>query len=186
MNRDQLLHVLRAADQVAGEDVTFLLIGSQAILGSGEFAHPMLIRSMEADLAVLDLPQEQAEAIADRISGAIGEGSMFNQTNGYFADGVEPTTARLAPGWEARTVSIRFDAYGRLREAKCLGATDLAVAKLLAGREKDHEFVSAMLDEGIVDRRDVQDLLETVPEDESSRVAAAWLASISPKNRGPE
>ena len=185
MNREQLLHVLRAACEVAGTEVTFLLIGSQAILGTGEYAHPMLTRSMEADLAVMGLPQPQAEAIADKISGAIGEGSMFSANNGYYADGVETTTAHLAPGWEARTSTIQYDAYGRRRQALCLGAGDLAVSKLLAGREKDYEFVAAMLDEGIVERRDVQELLDAVPDDDFSRAARNWLANAPARKPGP-
>ncbi|MGX9960585.1 DUF6036 family nucleotidyltransferase [Xanthomonas euvesicatoria] len=174
MNREQLLHVLRAADAVSG-NVPLLLIGSQAVLGAVESNNPMLARSMEADLAPLIDDPVLADDIAFKISGVLGEGSAFNETHGFYADGVEVHTAKLAPGWRERTSTIEFDAYGKTVTAQCLGPVDLAASKLIAGRDKDLEFVEALLDEQIVDRADLRDLLETYGPSPEVERAMDWL-----------
>lgn len=175
MKREALLHVLRAANEVAGGRVDFLLIGSQAILGAVESDNFTLMRSMEADLAAMTPDQRLAEEVADRVSGVIGEGSDFNERFGYYADGVEMSTAKLAPGWEQRLGTITFDAYGTTKTARFISPEDLAVSKLLAGREKDLEFVQAMLEEAVVQLDAVSELLATVPEDANQLRAGAWL-----------
>ncbi|MEJ7745234.1 MAG: DUF6036 family nucleotidyltransferase [Luteimonas sp.] len=138
MRRHELLHVLRAADSVTNGRVKFVIIGSQAILGTADPSSHILSRSMEADLAVVPSDEnEDAERYAAIVDGAIGNGSPFASNFGYYADGVEIKTADLAPGWQQRLVEIAYDAYGTTRSAECLSAADLAVSKLLAGREKD-------------------------------------------------
>ena len=55
--------------------------------------------SVEADLAWRHDPDA---AKADNVDGAIGEGSQFHREWGYYAQGVEISTAVLAAGWEDR------------------------------------------------------------------------------------
>lgn len=175
MRRDELLHVLRAADGVVNGRVQFVIIGSQAILGTAEPDSHLLVRSMEADLAIDVTNREEAELYADLVSGTIGDGSTFEATFGYHADGVEVQTAKLPEGWRQRLITIAFDAQGNERTALCLSAPDLAVSKLMAGREKDFEFVGAMLDEGLVDAYAVGDLLSTFAAAPAQERAATWL-----------
>ncbi len=185
MRRDDLLHVLRAADGVAGGRVQFVVIGSQAILGTAEPGNEILARSMEADLAVVAPSKEEAERFADLISGSIGDGSPFEAAFGYYADGVEIGTAILPRGWEQRLIPIVFDAGGTERAAKCLSAPDLAVSKLMAGREKDFEFVGAMLDEHLVEQEAVQELLAGFAGAPEARRAEAWLLNRPNAGRRP-
>ena len=49
----------------------------------------------------------QAPELADRIDGAIGEGSQFHQTYGYYAQGVGPETALLPQGWINRVHRVQ-------------------------------------------------------------------------------
>jgi hypothetical protein len=110
MKRTQLQHVLRAAASIV-ELSDLVVIGSQAILASyPEWELPPgATMSVEADLAVdatlarVDLAVDES-TLADRIDGAIGEGSMFHQTHGYYAQGVETTTAVLTEGWRDRLI----------------------------------------------------------------------------------
>jgi hypothetical protein len=99
---------------------------------------------MEADVFPKDTP---ARSIV--IDGAIGELSTFHETFGYYAHGVDETTAILPDGWQERLVKVenpnRMGATGW-----CLDAHDLAVSKLAAAREKDIEFVRAMLRRNLV------------------------------------
>jgi hypothetical protein len=100
MNRDQLAHVLRAATRITG-DGDIVVLGSQSILGtySDTELPDEVTMSVEADLAWRNDPDATK---ADDVDGAIGEGSQFHSEWGYYAQGVEVSTAVLPVGWEDR------------------------------------------------------------------------------------
>lgn len=158
MRREQLEHLLRAASTIAGV-TDLVVIGSQAILGTyPEWELPSAATmSVEADLAVdadlarLDLGVDESE-LADLIDGAIGEGSMFHETYGYYAQGVETATAVLTDGWRERLVPFICETADPIAVGWCLERHDLWVAKAAAGREKDHEFCRALATSDLVDR----------------------------------
>jgi hypothetical protein len=64
--------------------------------------------SAEADIYPLQAPE-----LADRIDGAIGEGSQFHQPYGYYAQGVGPETALLPEGWIDRVHRVQSTATNR-------------------------------------------------------------------------
>ena len=137
MTRSDLEHLIRAAGKIAG-DRELVIIGSQAVLGQFPEAPGVLSRSMEADLYPLSRPE-----LADSIDGAIGEGSTFHQTHGYYAQGVGPDTATLPKNWRKRLVRIENPNTGGFA-GLCLEVHDLAISKYVAGREKDREFTRAL------------------------------------------
>lgn len=148
VNREQLSHVLRAAAQIA-DDADILVIGSQAILGtySEEDLPSDATISVEVDIAFWNDPDE---AKADQIDGAIGEGSSFHQAFAFYGQGVSVTTAVLPAGWEHRVVGYEpLDAEPS--RARCIEPHDLVVSKLVAGREKDTNFATALIAAGLVD-----------------------------------
>ncbi|MDA0839070.1 MAG: hypothetical protein O3B01_26820 [Planctomycetota bacterium] len=100
MNRYDLEHILRASKVVTGES-EFVVIGSQSILGAHLDAPRALRESMEADIYPRDKPD-----VSDEIEGTLGRYSQFDQTFGYYADGVSPTTATLPDAWEQRLIPI--------------------------------------------------------------------------------
>jgi hypothetical protein len=121
------------------------VIGSQAVLGQFPHAPDALLVSIGAD----SYPR-QAPAKADLIDGAIGELSMFHQTFGHYAHRVDETTATLPAGWVDRLVPFANDNTGGAT-GWCLEVHDLAVSKLVAGREKDLDFVGVLVRERMVD-----------------------------------
>lgn len=143
MNIKQLEHVLRACSGIA-ESREIVVIGSQALLATHPDAPEELLRSTEVDCYPLDDP-----AKADLIDGSIGELSPFHETFGYYAHGIGPETATLPAGWRGRTVRLENENTGGA-VGLCLSPQDLAMSKLLAGREKDLEFVHQMLRARIV------------------------------------
>lgn len=84
--------------------------------------------AIDSDLARLDVATDESE-LADRIDGAIGEGSMFHQTFGYYAQGVETTTAVLTDGWRDRLVPLICESADPIAVGWCLERHDLWVAK---------------------------------------------------------
>lgn len=139
----QLEHVLRASGSITGCR-EIVVVGSQALLASCSEAPRELLVSMEVDCYPEDDP-----ALADLIDGSIGELSPFHETFGYYAHGVGPETSVLPSRWKERVVRLENERTGGT-VGLCISPADLAVSKLLAGREKDSEFVRTMLKSGIV------------------------------------
>jgi len=148
MRREHLDHLLRAASQIVG-DRDLLVVGSQSVLGTWDEDHlpPAVTLSIEADLAPLDDPDETKATL---IAAAIGEGSQFDRTFGYHADGVDVTTAVAPDGWRERLV-IRDTPASAPGRGLCLEPHDCVVSKLYAGRAKDLEFADALVTAGFVD-----------------------------------
>lgn len=161
MRREHLAHLLRAASRVVNRR-DLLVVGSQSVLGTwDEAALPeAAILSLEADLAVFDDPDGE---LADRISGAIGELSSFDQSFGYHADGVGLETAILPAGWQERL--IVFDPPdAEPGRGLCLEPHDCVASKLVAGRPKDRAFAEALIDAGLVDPRILPDRIELLDD----------------------
>jgi hypothetical protein len=135
MTREQLEHLIRAAGVIA-EDDAIVVIGSQAILGQFPDAPEPMRVSMEADLFPLHHPER-----AEVIEGSIGDLSPFHETFGYYAQGVGEETAYLPQGWKERFVIIENENTRGVR-GLCLEVHDLLVAKVVAGREKDVDFLA--------------------------------------------
>jgi hypothetical protein len=138
MTRQQLEHIIRAAASTANVR-EIVVIGSQAILGSTPDAPADLTESLEADVFPKDMPERSIV-----IDGAIGELSLFHETFGYYAHGVDESTASLPDGWRDRLIRLEtLNTTGAV--GWCLEPHDLAVSKLAAAREKDVRYVTSML-----------------------------------------
>jgi hypothetical protein len=149
MRRPQLEHIIRAATGITGA-AEFVIIGSQAVLGQFPQAPDELLVSIEADLFSLRDPADN-----DLIDGSIGEGSPFHQTFGYYAHGVSGETAVLPSGWRERLVPIHNSNTGG-GTGLCLEIHDLSVSKLVAGREKDMEFIAGILRHRLADAETIR------------------------------
>jgi len=162
LKRRELEHVIRAAASIADDD-EIIVIGSQAVLGSIPDAPRNLLVSVEADV----IPKNRPER-AELIEGAIGEGSLFHDTFGYYANGVGYDTAVLPKGWEKRLVPVRSADTGGAT-GWCLELHDLVLSKYAAGREKDLRFNEELILTGRIDRRRLLSLLRTLPVSEAAR-----------------
>ena len=101
MTREELEHIIRASGDIT-DQYEFVIVGSQSILGAVPRPEDVFTVSMEADIYPLQAPE-----LADRIDGAIGEGSQFHETYGYYAQGVGPETACVPAGWMQRVHRIQ-------------------------------------------------------------------------------
>lgn len=169
MRRADLEHIIRASADIADDD-EIVVLGSQSILGQFPRAPSELLVSNEADVYPRNHPERW-----ELIDGSIGELSPFHQTFGYYAQGVEPGTAVLPTGWEGRLVPIS-NPNTRGATGLCLEVHDLAIAKLVAGREKDRSFLDAALAHGLVSGALLGErLAATVLDDARRELAAARL-----------
>lgn len=164
MTREELEHIIRASADIT-DQYEFIIIGSQSILGPVPYPEEVFTVSMEADIYPLLDP-----GLADKIDGAIGEGSQFHQTYGYYAQGVGPETAALPQDWMQRVHRVQnSNTQGRI--GYCLDVLDLFLAKAAAAREKDREFCMALLQYGYVTTTTVLQLVPHMPLDDKAQKA---------------
>jgi hypothetical protein len=160
MKREDFEHVIRAAADVVHDEL--VVVGSQAVLGVIDNPPSSLLRSAELDMYPRHDPSRAGE-----IDGALGDGSRFHETYGYYAHGVGPETITAPAGWEDRLVRRALPAI-RQKDGSavcwCLSIGDLIHAKLAAGRPHDLEFVEAALRAGLVDVEQLRLGLELMPE----------------------
>jgi hypothetical protein len=162
MTRAQLEHIIRAAGAIADtRDV--VVIGSQAVLGQFPDAPEELLVSDEADVFPRGDP-----ARSDLIDGSIGQDSPFQRTFGYYAHGVDETTAILPEGWSDRLVLVEGE-NTRFVRGWCLEIHDLAIAKYAAGREKDLDFTRALARHGMVVREVLEQRLGATSLESAAR-----------------
>lgn len=186
MQREQLEHAIRTACQITGTQ-RVIIVGSQSILGTylEEQLPPEATMSMEVDVLPEGATDAEIEQLADKVEGIAGEMSMFHQTHGFYIDGVDLSTCILPAGWRERLVEVRNantaapGTNGLMFTGLCLDKEDLCVAKLCALREKDMNFVRALLDAGIVDAEVIAGRLRTVENGRVARRAQEWLRSTT-------
>jgi hypothetical protein len=185
MRRDQLEHAIRTACQII-ERPEVIVVGSQAILGTFREDELPAQATMSSEIDILPIADsnEETAQLADRIEGVAGEFSPFEQLHGFSIDGVDLQTSALPEGWRDRLVRVQnantaAPGGGPQFTGWCLDKEDLCVAKLCAFREKDQNFVSALLGAGLVDPRVIAARLATVSERHgpSAARAAEWLGS---------
>lgn len=184
MRRDQLEHAIRTACQIAGL-TEVIIVGSQAILGTYTEDQLPFYATRSAEIDVLPIADNTGEIarLADEIEGAAGEFSPFEQLHGFSIDAVDLQTSALPDGWRDRLVKVQNENTAAPSGEPqfigwCLDKEDLCVAKLCALREKDQNFVDALITADLVDPQVIATRLVTVADRyrRASQRAAAWLA----------
>lgn len=185
MRREQLEHAIRTACQIIGQPEV-IVVGSQAILGTYDESQlpPAATRSIEVDVLPIADTNEATARLADLIEGIAGELSPFEELHGFNIDGVDLDTAVLPDGWRDRLVKVQnANTAAPTGEPQftglCLDKEDLCVAKLIALREKDRNFVAALLHADLVDGDLIASRLGTVPRehDVAAEAALRWLGA---------
>lgn len=183
MRREQLEHAIRTACQIIGQPEV-IVIGSQAILATYEESQLPTAATMSIEVDILPIANSNDETarLADLIEGAAGEFSAFEELHGFSIDGVDLDTAVLPNGWRDRLVRVQnANTAAPTGEPRftgwCLDKDDLCVAKLCALREKDRNFVRALLDAGLVDPGIIASRLRDLPASHAAEAerALSWL-----------
>ena len=144
MTRTRLMNLLRRATELSGGQ-RLILAGSQAFYAAAAAAPELVERSEEVDLLLVGVER----SLFQRLNEALGMESPYLLETGVFAHPVGLGTITLAAGWEERLV-----AFGReegLANVWALEIHDLVASKLMAGRDKDFEFIRALLEHGLCD-----------------------------------
>ena len=156
----------------------YVIIGSLSILGARELPPPAMVRSPDVDLYPKNDPGRASE-----VADAIGLGSRFEATHGYYADAVSPRLPTVPEGWESRLVRIAFES-GVV--AWFLHPNDAAVSKYVRGEARDRKWIRSGLEAGILSLPTIEyRMMDTFMEtDERSRALSAiaedknWIGKI--------
>lgn len=184
MRRDQLEHAIRAACQIIGS-TEVIIVGSQAILGTyTETELPFhATRSAEVDVLPIADDDHTTAHLADLIEGVAGEFSLFAQLHGFSIDGVDLDTSIVPDGWRSRLVRVQNQntaaPSGKPQYTGwCLDKEDLCVAKLCALRDKDKNFVDALITAELVDPVVIANRLAALPaaHQQAAERASNWLS----------
>lgn len=161
-----------------------IIVGSQAILGSYPESELPETATMSVEIDILPVggSPEEVRSMATALCGALGEFSDFDRLHGFSVDGVDLETAILPPGWKARLVEVRNANTAPPAGASpytgwCLEAHDLCASKLCALREKDRNFVAALMTARLIDPGVLEERLNGLAGEHPSVIqkARSWL-----------
>jgi hypothetical protein len=143
MELSDLQELFAEARKLTGQD-EFVVVGSLSILGivkGSDVPAPMLM-SIDVDCFTRHGP-EQVEAV----HGALGAGSAFEASHGFYLDWISPKVPTLPRQWEHRLLRIPME-QGIV--AFFLDPNDAAVSKYARGESRDREWIQAGLQAGLL------------------------------------
>lgn len=160
----------------------FVIVGSQAILGSFPDAAPALRTSQDIDL----FAKHGATAEMNKLIYAkFGPESEFEQREGFYIEPMgEWTMMTSLPGWAERLVKVEAPG-GAI--GWCISPLDIAYNKAEAGREKDIGYLAELFRNGIVRPSEIKAAIEAgciAPEfaaNVNERVQEAIRRNVEPR-----
>jgi hypothetical protein len=138
VRKEQALQLACRITEITGIDVP-IIVGSQSVFAITDDAPELIKRSVECGFL---LGTAGADAIR-KVIDQVGFASKFQEETGLYADALGLATVVLPTGWRERLLSLMGD-DGKV-SALCLEPHDACVSKLMAGREKDFEFIAELL-----------------------------------------
>jgi hypothetical protein len=156
MTKSELELLLRQAGAIA-HDKHFFLFGSQSLRAICPRYPKDFPKTLEADL----YPRHNPEAWA-LLRSKMGRNSLFFKKHGFFLDCVDPALSTLPDGWTERLIPFRTPRTGGVT-AWCLEPHDLFASKLSAWREKDQQFLKAMLKHKLIKPAIAMNRIEDLP-----------------------
>jgi hypothetical protein len=171
VKKSELEHVIRAAKEITGE-TEFVVIGSQALHGAFPNLVDKLVTSHECDIYIPNAPEKT------ELLNSIGMLTPFAQTYGYYADPVDPDTAKLPKSWARRKIAVSTrNTNGAIYY--CPAPEDLVFSKLAAGREKDFRFVRALLARNLIKLASVRRFIAGIEDPVFQKLMADRLTIVA-------
>ena len=157
MKRWQFFDLIRRVSELT-QITEPVIVGSHSLFAVTDFVPAIVDRSLEADFLLGPHGHEVIEMVRDNL----GYTSDFYKQHGYFADPLGMAVVSFTPGWQDRLQPLKDD-NGQV-VAKCLEIHDLAVSKLIAGRDKDLIFLCDLLDSRMILMEALMERAETIKE----------------------
>lgn len=168
MRRETLIAALEELGALTGESA-FIVLGSQSVHAFTDDPPVLTITSDDADIALLDRDFDERQCKV--IAVALGEESEWSARVGAFVEPLSLSLPTLPPGWEERARALE----GTTVQAFCVDPHDLAVAKLVAARLKDGEFIEVCVGRGLMNPSTIREHIRLL---EDERLEALLLQRL--------
>ncbi|HMK80027.1 MAG TPA: DUF6036 family nucleotidyltransferase [Xanthobacteraceae bacterium] len=169
MQKKSIDHILRAASEVT-KQTKFVLVGSAAVIARLKHVPLEMMYTPEIDIYAPDA--DDVELASELIDGNIGQGSQFHNQFGYYGDGVSPETAKMPKDWRVRALEYT--------SAECPGVValvpeenDVALAKVVAWRDKDQAWLHEGVRSGILSVRQMAARVDLMPPPNAEAIPPA-------------
>jgi hypothetical protein len=137
VQKSDLFELVRQIKQIAPEEIP-IIVGSQAVHVITQILPEIVQQSIECDFL---LASEKSETRAE-INKKLGVFSSYQLEHGFYADALGLATVILPTGWQERLQKFE-DENGNVI-AYVAEIHDIAISKLIAGREKDFLFLKEL------------------------------------------
>ncbi len=137
MQKSDLFELVRQIKQIAPEEIP-IIVGSQAVHVITQILPEIVQQSIECDFL---LASGKSETRAE-INKKLGVFSSYQLEHGFYADALGLATVILPTGWQERLQKFE-DENGNVI-AYVAEIHDIAISKLIAGREKDFLFLKEL------------------------------------------
>lgn len=180
MRLQSLNHLLEVVVAVARPE-SIRIIGSSSLLPSHpELGEPNCPLEVTTDADFLLEPIN--EGIAESLQLAVGADSAFMAKFGYYADILRPTMREALPaGWESRLHPVAGYA-----NVFTLDVYDLALVKLMVGREKDLNLLRALFRLRLVEPARLREHYQQCPLGEKEAMTAGRNLTLLLRELGSE
>ncbi len=138
MRKSNLFELIREINATISNEKP-IIVGSQAVHLVTNFPPDIVQQSIECDFLFTSGKSE----IRAEVNKKFGVFSQFQIEHGFYADALGLATVILPIGWQERLQSLRNNNDEII--AYVADITDVAVSKLIAGREKDFIFINDLL-----------------------------------------
>ncbi len=169
MRLRSLKHVIEVVNSLL-HPKRITVLGSSALLAhSADLGEPgnALELSLDADLLV-EPCDESTAAVAHE---AIGEDSLFHKKYGVYVDLMRPEIVETFPnGWQKRCIFLEGN-----RSVRYLNPVDIALIKLILGREKDVLLLKSLIRKEIVSIAAIRTAYQRTPMNEREMFKAGRL-----------
>lgn len=137
VQKSDLFELVRQIKQIAPEEIP-IIVGSQAVQVITQILPEIVQQSIECDFL---LASGKSETRAE-INKKLGVFSSYQLEHGFYADALGLATVILPTGWQERLQKLE-DENGNVI-AYVAEIHDIAISKLIAGREKDFLFLKEL------------------------------------------
>lgn len=173
------MHLIEVLQAVARPNAIRILGSSSLLPEHPELGEKGCLLELTTDADFLLDPSN--EAIAESLLLATGKDSAFMAQFGYYADILRPTIGEAIPaGWESRLHPV-----AGYTNVFALDIYDLALVKLMVGREKDLGLLRGLLQMNLIEPTKLRQHYQNCPLGEREAVAAGRNLNVILKELGP-
>ena len=167
MNLQQLHTLLRKAKELCHHQ-EYVVVGSLSILGATKQPPREMVMSIDVDTYIKNDPGRTGQ-----LQQSLGQGSMFEDDNGYYLDPISPDLPSFPQGWEQR---LSREDFGDVI-AYFIDPNDAAVSKYMRGEDRDMRWCRAGLKSDLLNIHIIEERIASAPcLDGELRAARARIA----------